>query len=380
MLGRSGGRGEAMRKITESVAAFPRAAPQQRSHTSLGAVVGRAIAKPADGACVQVALVGAGYWGSRLARNLAAEPACSVRWVCDLEPGTAIAVRRLAGARATTSLAEVLADPKVEAVVVATPARTHYDVVTACLETDRHVLVEKPLAGSVEDARTLAELARVRGLVLMSDHTYRFSPAVRIVRDLLAAAKPAGTRSVDSVRANHDHGQPDVDVFWDLAHHDLSILSFVLPATARPIAASARSTDLLGVGRQHAGDLTLHLSDGTVARVHVDWCAPQKVRKMMFSGDDGVLIWDDLAPGGPSLELHTHGATRQIPVEDRREPLGLVVHEFVAAVAEGRSPSCGPEAEIAVLSLLEAATRSAAIGGAVVPVDIVAIEPSELLP
>ena len=326
-----------------------------------------------------VALVGAGYWGSRLARNLARAPACSVRWVCDLDLGRATEIGGPVGARATSLLGEVLADPRVDAVVVATPACTHREVVAACLDANRHVLVEKPLACSVPDARALAEVARSRGIVMMCDHTYRFAPAVWVVRALLAADALGALGSVDSVRSNHNHDQPDVDVFWDLAYHDLSILNFVLPAVARPTAVSARSADVLGVGRAHAGDLTLHLADGARAHVRVDWCAPQKVRTMTFAGVAGALTWDDLAPAGPRLELDARGATRLVPVDDR-EPLRLVVDEFLAAVTEGRAASCGPAEELAVLTLLEAATRSAAAGGTPVPVDVTAADTLEALP
>jgi predicted dehydrogenase len=329
---------------------------------------------------IGVALIGAGYWGSRLARNLAASPAGSLRWVCDVRPSRAGAVATPFGARATTSLDEVLADPAVDAVVVATPAQTHAGIAAACLEADRHLLVEKPFAGSAAAARVLADLAEARGLVVMCDHTYRFVPAVGVVRELLAADPLGALGSVESVRTNQDHGQPDVDVFWDLAHHDLSILRFALPEPSDLVVVSARSSDLLGVGRPHIGDLTVRFGEDVVARVHVDWCAEQKVRTMTFRGDKSRLTWDDLAPGGACLDLHTSAGDRRVPVADDREPLGLVVHEFITAMAEGRPASCGPADEIAVLSLLEAATRSAAADGAVVPVDLAAADPLGVLP
>jgi predicted dehydrogenase len=329
---------------------------------------------------IGVALIGAGYWGSRLARNLAASPAGSLRWVCDIKPPRAAAVAAPLGARATTSLPEVFTDPAVDAVVVATPAQTHAAIVAACLEADRHLLVEKPFAGSAADARVLADLAQAKGLVVMCDHTYRFVPAVGVAHELLAASPLGALRSVESVRTNQDHGQPDVDVFWDLAHHDLSILRFALPEPSDLVVVSARSSDLLGVGRPHIGDLTVRFANDVVASVHVDWCAEQKVRTMIFRGDDGRLTWDDLAPGGPRLELRTPAGDRCVPVVDDREPLALVVEEFITAVAEGRAASCGPTDEIAVLSLLEAATRSAAADGAVVPVDLAAADPLGVLP
>jgi predicted dehydrogenase len=162
--------------------------------------------------------------------------------VCDLDPDRAAEIALPVGARATTSLTDVLADTSVHAVVVATPVGTHRDLVAECVKGDRHVLVEKPLAGSVDDARALAELPRERGVTVMCDHTYRFAPAVRTVRELLAAHAPGAFPSVESIRTNHHHVQPDVDVFWDLAQHDLSILTFVLPTRASRSGSSWRSS------------------------------------------------------------------------------------------------------------------------------------------
>ena len=279
--------------------------------------------------------------------------------------------------RVTCSVADVLADPGVEAVVVATPARTHRDLVAACLDNDRHVLVEKPLACSVDDATVLADSARARGLVVMCDQTYRFAPAVQVVRELIADDASGRFRFADSIRTNHHHGQPDVGVLWDLAHHDVSILSYVLPTPVRPIAVSAMSADVLGIGRAHAGSLTLHFPDGSEACVKVDWWAEQKARTMRFGVGDGVLTWDDLDSSGPRLELRAGNTARRIPIGDDREPLALVVDEFLASIAEGRAPSCGPAEEITVLRILEAATRSSDAGGAPVLITETAADPLE---
>src|SRR5262245_22114711 len=182
-----------------------------------GVAAGRRTRQGTNGSTsIGVALVGAGYWGSRLARNLAATSACALRWVCDLDPERATEIATTVGARHTTSLGEVLSDSMVDAVVVASPARTHPEIVAACRGAGRHVLAEKPLAGTVDDARALADLARRRRAVLMCDHTYRFSPALGVVRNLLATDALGALRSVDSVRTNHMHGQSDVSVLWDL--------------------------------------------------------------------------------------------------------------------------------------------------------------------
>ena len=315
-----------------------------------------------------MALVGAGYWGSRLARNLSAAGA-DLRWVCDLEAARATQVAARNGARATIVLDEVLDDPGVDAIAVATPATTHAEIVRRVLEAGIHVLVEKPLAASVTEAVALASLARERSLVAMCDHTYRFAPAVGVIRDVIASGGVGAVHRVESVRTNERHEQPDTDVFWDLAHHDLSIVTSVLPATAQPTTITASVADRTRDGRACAGNVVVGLADGATAHFHLDWNANDKVRRMTFTGDQGVLHWTDSTDAGPRLELRSQGSSRTVPVSDRREPLALVVEEFLAAVARSREPSCGPAEEILVLRLLEAVTRSADADGEAVAVD-----------
>ena len=180
--------------------------------------------------------------------------------------------------------------------------------------------------------------------------------------------------AVESVRANHDHGQPDVDVFWDLAHHDLAILDAVLPGGLRRgglrrggsdvVTVRAESADPRGIGRAHQGDLWLELADGPSVHVRVDWCAPEKVRTMTFTTSAGDTRWDDLDPTGGLRQ-----AGRRIRVPDGREALAGVVDEFAAAVTEGRAASCGPVEELTVLTVLEAASASAAQGGVAITLD-----------
>jgi predicted dehydrogenase len=316
-----------------------------------------------------LALIGAGYWGARLARNLVGAAGGTLRVVCDTDATRAVAVAELHGARATTSLVDVLDDERVDAVIVATPAATHRELVTACIDADRDVLVEKPLAGSVVEARAVAAAATTRGRIVMCDHTYRFSPVVDALHEQLANGAVGALASITSVRTNLDHGQPDVDVFWDLAHHDLSILGFVLPLAHRPVAVSARLDDPTGPGRAHAGTLLVHLAGDARAEVRVDWRAPRKQRTMTFTGDAGELLWDDLAPADRRLEWRGAGTARHLRQVGTQEPLRGVVTEFLRAITARDTPSCGVREELAVLAALEAATLSAAGGGRVVALD-----------
>jgi predicted dehydrogenase len=306
----------------------------------------------------RVALVGAGYWGSRLARNLAQDDGCELRFVCDLDATRARLTAATHASVATTSLDDVLADAQVDALVVATPAATHSPLVAAALDAGVHVLVEKPLAGSPVEVRDLADRAHAADRVVMCDQTYRFAAAVPAIRDIVSAPGFGALRTVESVRTNCGHDQPDLDVFWDLAYHDVSILDAILPGgLGDEVEVAAEQRDVIGLGRPHQGELVLRWDSGLCAVVRVDWHGPEKIRTLRVTGDDDVT-WDDLATGP---RVRQRG--RAVALVDDREPLGGVVAEFLAAIAQQRPASCGPSQELRVVTVLEAATTSAALGG-----------------
>jgi predicted dehydrogenase len=332
-------------------------------------------------------VVGAGYWGPNLIRNILRCDDADLRWVCDLDIDRAAkAVGRQSTVTVTDSLDAVLDDPLVQAVAVATPAHTHVPVALACLEAGKHVMVEKPLATSVDDGRKLVELARDAGLVLMCDHTYCYTPTVRRIRELVAGGELGDIQYVDSIRINLGLVQPDVDVFWDLAPHDLSILDFVLPQGARPVAVAAHGADPIGADRSCVGYLTMPLANGGIAHVNVNWLSPTKVRTMHVGGSRRMLVWDDLNPA-QRLTVHDRGVelTGAMGVEARRdtlisyrigdmvapalpeaEALGGVVREMIAAVHEGRRAATSGESGLWVLQVLDAVGRSLDQGGALV--------------
>lgn len=337
---------------------------------------------------VGVAVIGAGYWGPNLIRNFSACPTVDLRWVCDLSPDRAQkAVGRYSTVRTTTKLDDVLNDPAVEAVAIATPAGTHTRLAMAAFSAGRHVLVEKPLATSVADGELLVAEARKRGRVLMIDHTYCYTPAVRHLRELLDKGTLGDVQYIDSVRINLGLVQPDVDVFWDLAPHDLSILDFILPEDRRPVAVGAQGADPLGTGRSSVGYLTLPLSGGAIAHLHVNWLSPTKIRTTLVGGSQRVALWDDLDPS-QRLSMYDRGVDIARPVGDsaRREAmisyrlgdmvapalpeaeaLGSVVREFAAAIRERRPALTDGESGLRVLQVLERIPQSIAQGGACVP-------------
>ncbi|KQT91959.1 oxidoreductase [Marmoricola sp. Leaf446] len=335
-----------------------------------------------------VAVVGAGYWGPNLVRNFAASEAWEVRSVCDLDLDRA---RRVAGGRSdvevTDSLEQLLERDDVDAVAVATPARTHRDIAMQALAAGKHVLVEKPLADSVEHGREMVELAERSNLVLMADHTYCYTPAVLKIRELVESGELGEILFVDSVRINLGLIQPDVDVFWDLAPHDLSILDFILPGGLRPTGVAAQGADPLGAGRSCVGYLTLPLAGGAMAHVHVNWLSPTKIRQMVVAGSRRTLVWDDLNPqqrvsvydrGVDLPEITTSPQDRRdatisyrlgdtwAPALPEREALGQMVTELAAAITDKRAARTDGRAGLRVLSVLEAAATSLASHGALV--------------
>ncbi|MGK4582702.1 Gfo/Idh/MocA family protein [Kitasatospora sp. HPMI-4] len=352
-------------------------------------------ARGADAAAperIGLAVVGAGYWGPNLVRNAQQTPALRLHWLCDLDEERARRVLgRYSTVGTTTSFDEVLADERVRAVAIATPAATHYRLVRAALRAGKHVLVEKPVTTTAEEAAELVELAERGGLVLMCDHTFCYTPVVRRIRELLHGGDLGDLQFFDSVRINLGLVQPDVDVLWDLAPHDLSILDFVLPPGVVPVGVSAQAADPIGAGRACVAYLTVRLSNGALAHCHVNWLSPTKVRTTLIGGSRRTLVWDDLNPQA-RLAIHDRGVdltpperlTEEIrhqaqvsyrvgdmvaPALSEQEALRAVMAEFASAVTEGRAPLTDGRAGLRVLRLLHAAARSLELRGATVPVD-----------
>jgi predicted dehydrogenase len=310
--------------------------------------------------------------------------------VCDLERERALrAVGPRSTVRVTDNLDDVIADPRVEAIAVATPAWTHFEIVLACLEEGKHVLVEKPMAASVAEGEKLVAVARRKGLVLMCDHTYCYTPAVRKLREVIHDGTLGDLQYFDSVRINLGLVQPDIDIFWDLAAHDLSILDFILPHGLTPRAVGAQGADPIGVGHACVGYLTLPLTNGAIAHIHVNWLSPTKIRTTIVGGSRRIAVWDDINPA-QRLSMYDKGVDLSGPVArsvDRQaqvsyrigdmiapalpevEGIAGVVGELAAAIREGRAPLTDGEAGLRVLRILDTVPQSLAAGGAVVALD-----------
>ncbi|MBM3877755.1 MAG: Gfo/Idh/MocA family oxidoreductase [Verrucomicrobia bacterium] len=332
-----------------------------------------------------VAVVGCGYWGPNLIRNFADHPRSTLRWLVDLDPKRlALFTGRHPQARATTSLDEALADPELQAVAIATPVSTHFPLAKKCLEAGKHVLLEKPMATTVAHCDELLALAGRRGVTLMCDHTFVYTAAVRKMRALVESGELGDIHYFDSVRVNLGLFQQDVNVIWDLAPHDLSIMDYVLDKKPVQVAAHG-ACHVAGSRIENIAYLTLRFADETLAHFHVNWLAPAKIRRILVGGSRKMLVYDDLSPDekikiydkGLLLKEGAAADTRQmlagyrigdvhVPHLDTTEALKRETDHFLDCIATGRRPETDGEAGKRVVKILVAAQESLARHGALV--------------
>jgi predicted dehydrogenase len=334
---------------------------------------------------VQVGVIGYGYWGPNLVRNFSDAPGWQVAAVADLsEKRLAEAARRAPSARTTTDFKSLLTDPKIDAIAVVTPVSTHYDLALEALQHDKHVLVEKPLAASAEQCERLIAEAAKRKRVLMVDHTFVYTGAVRRIGDLIAKGELGDVYYYDSVRVNLGLFQHDVNVIWDLGVHDLSIMDFVL-GSKEPVAVSATGVSHVNGRPENLAYLTVFFEDNLIAHFHLNWLAPVKVRKTLIGGSRKMIVYDELEPS-EKLKVYDKGITTSqagedlykmlvgyrtgdmwAPNLDVTEALKVEVQHFHECITQGKKSSSDGEAGLRVVRILEAATESMAQRGKPVP-------------
>jgi predicted dehydrogenase len=332
---------------------------------------------------VRVAVVGLGYWGPNLVRNLHDLPEAEVIWACDMreEALSAIARRYPALAR-TTALTKVLADPAVEAIAIATPVSTHFELALSALKAGKHVLIEKPLSASSSEAVELMREAAERGLVLMPGHTFLYSSPVRMIRDLIASGELGEIYFISTSRVNLGIHQPDVSVVWDLGPHDFSILRYWLDELPVKVAAMTRGCVIPTT--PDVAFIDLVFQSGAIAHVELAWLAPSKLRRTTIVGSRKMVVYDDtsrepvrifdsgadLPDPGTFGEHHLSYRTGDIlsPKIDVTEPLSVELADFCHAVRDGSEPLSSGELGLDVVRITEAVDRSLALGGRVVHV------------
>ena len=335
-----------------------------------------------------IAVVGIGYWGPGIVRNLAGLPQCEVRHLVDREAERAksAAERFTQQAAAHDDLQRALGDPGVAAVVIATPVRSHYELVRAALMAGKHVLVEKPLAMKVAECRELEQIAAERGLVLMVGHIFLFNAAVQRVRDYIAGRTLGDVQYVYSRRVNLGRVQGDVNALWSYAPHDLSILNYWLDS--EPVSVQCRGFSYVSQGVEDVVFATLEYPGGVGAHLHAGWLDPRKVREMTVVGSRRMVVFDDVSAtakvqlfdscvetseAGPEDFAAWQVAIRHGDVTVPRlawtEPLRTEMAHFVACVQDGVRCRSDGSTGTAVTSAIVAAQLSLARGGEVVTLE-----------
>jgi len=332
-----------------------------------------------------VAVVGLGYWGPNWVRNFQQGQFARRIVACDLDETRRAHVSQLYSDLETTSRFEdVLSDPDIEGIVVATPVSNHYKMARRALEANKSVLVEKPLATSSQEAEELLNLARERKKVLMVGHTFEYSAPVLKMREIIASGELGDVFYVSSVRVNLGLFQRDVNVTWDLATHDISII-LNLMGGRMPEAVSCQGESHYGNGIEDVAMLTLRFERNIIAFVHVSWLDPDKIRRTTVVGSRKMLVYDDLATQ-EKIRIYDKGVTAQkyydtfgdfqfsyrygdikIPRIEEREPLRLECEHFVKCIRTGATPTTDGANGLRVVSVLEAANYSLRRGGLMVP-------------
>lgn len=327
---------------------------------------------------IQVGVVGYGYWGPNLVRNFNECPGSRVGAICDANPDRlALARARYPSAEACKDYQALLKNPALDAIVIATPVSSHFPLALQALQAGKHVLVEKPLTASSEHAEKLIEEALRRRLVLMVDHTFVYTGAVRKMRELVDKHELGQIYYYDAVRVNLGLFQHDVSVIWDLAVHDLSIMDYVL--RLRPESVSATGVSHVAGEPENIAYLTLHCDGNLIAHVHVNWLAPVKIRQTLIGGSKRMIVYDDLEPS-EKLRIYDKGIAISgrgneaekvykllvsyrmgdmwAPQLDMTEALRAEVLHFTRCIEKNERPLTDGEAGLRIVRLLEAATRS----------------------
>jgi predicted dehydrogenase len=324
---------------------------------------------------IGVAILGAGYWGPNLIRNFSTCKSTRVVMVCDRDRARLDHIAPMCPQAILTQTAEdVFKNSGVEAVAIATPVNTHIVLSLAALEAGKHVLVEKPLAGNARDAERIVRRAKELGRTLMVDHTYVYSPAVQKIKSVVDSGELGDIYYIDSVRINLGLFQNDINVLWDLAPHDLSIVDRVLGRLPRSVAAvgvSHTSSEL-----EDMAYLNLDFGESLMATFHVNWLSPVKVRHTIIGGSKRSLVYNDLNPVEPikiydcGIQVDQSSEARSSilvgyrmgdiwsPNLPREEPLQNVVQHFADCIESGKGPLTDGEAGLRIVRILEAAQRS----------------------
>ncbi len=322
---------------------------------------------------IRVGIVGFGYWGPNVARNFNGTEGCRVVRICDGNEGALNRARRaFPGVETTPDLHALVAAPDIDAVAVVTPVSTHFDLARKALENGKHIFVEKPFTATTAQARELIELAERKNLKIMVDHTFLFTGAVRKIKKLVDDGEMGRIYYYDSTRVNLGLFQHDVNVIWDLAPHDISIMDHVIAEKPEAVVATGQNHFN---EHEYVAYVTIYFSNGVIAHLNVNWLSPVKVRTTLLGGEKRMLVWNDLeadekikvydkgvkienGEGVYDLLVSYRSGDMWSPRVEQTEALKLETQHFIDCIVNDRKPLSDGYAGCRVVNMLEAADKS----------------------
>jgi len=323
---------------------------------------------------IRIGTIGYGYWGPNIVRNFSNLDGAMVTTICDTNPDRLNRARKAhPNIEVTSDIADIMGSPKIDAVAIVTPVSTHFDLAKMALDNGKHVFVEKPFTATVTQAQELVETADKKNLKIMVDHTFLFTGAVRKIKEVIDDGTLGKLFYFDSMRINLGLFQHDVNVIWDLAPHDLSIMDYLVKE--KPAAVVATGEAHFNHGLEDVAYLTVYFSNNMIAHFNVNWLSPVKVRTTLIGGQKKMLVWNDLDPD-EKIKIYDKGVQvtnaehlyellvsyrsgdMWVPKIDQVEALKLESELFIDSILNGKSPVNDGRAGLRVVSILEAANKS----------------------
>ena len=323
---------------------------------------------------IQIGIIGYGYWGPNLVRNFFSQKSCTIKAVADSRPNRLeLVTKSYPSINAVRNADDIINDPEIDAVIIATPVFTHFPLAQKALANGKHVLLEKPMASSVKECEILIELARQKNLLMMVDHTFLYTGAVEKIKEIIDADILGNVKYLDSTRINLGLFQPDINVLWDLAPHDLSILRYL--HDEKPYSINATGISHTNNGIENIAFMTINYPSGFIAHLNCSWSSPVKVRTMLIGGDKKMIIYNDVEPTekikiyDTAYEVKTDDDKNRILVDYRvgdiyvpkvnnTEALALVADDFITGILENKLPRSSYHIGLDIVKMLEASEQS----------------------
>jgi predicted dehydrogenase len=332
---------------------------------------------------IRIGIIGYGYWGPNLVRNFMNVEGCIVSHICDLDiKKLEIAKKKYPSINTTNSIDQVFENSEIDAVVIATPVSTHYDLASKALESNKHILVEKPLTNNVEQAQILGKKANDKNKILMIDHTYLYTPAIQKIKELIDSDSLGEIQYIDSTRINLGLFQTDVNVMWDLAVHDIAICCYLLKE--KPISVQAIGISHTENGLENMAYITLHYNTKKIIHFNCSWVSPVKIRYMLIGGDKKMAVFNDLETT-EKIKIYDSSYENKydsehakkfltdyrigdifIPKIPQIEGLKNMAEDFISSIQNNKEPISNFNLGLEIVKILESAQKSIKNDGQVV--------------